>query len=180
MTILSLLRSLSVIISFASLLFISNLKYGNADSIEISHNCTVLLNNTDFKDIESHDKPIKDFINNPEIYKYKYKQYLQFKKDKDMCNLFKVFFERQSLINYDDPLFIEIFGRLYHNKTMTNVDIELFYIKNKCYSEIYESKLILTQKNISDMILTIIFLYGIFRYPFNTIIFFIVLNVLQY
>lgn len=150
-----------------SLLLLSNVKYCNG---------TVVLNNTELEldNIELPNDSIK-----PEINKYKYKEYLEYKKQKRMCNLFKVFFEKQSFINYNDPLFIEIFSKIYGDENITNINIELFYIKNKCYSQIYESKLIITHENIREIFLTIIFLYGIFNYTFYTIIFFIVLNILN-
>lgn len=86
-----------------------------------------------------------------------------------LCYLFKVFFDKPQYINYNNTLFIDIFTSIYEDPFISSADIELYYIKNKCYDKIYESKIILNDRTIRNIILTILFIYGIARHFFITI-----------
>lgn len=77
-----------------------------------------------------------------------------------LCHLFKVFFDKPQYIDYNSSLLIETFRIIYEDPYITSTDIELYYIKNKCYHKIYEYKVILNEIQIRNIILIILFMYG--------------------
>jgi len=110
-------------------------------------------------------------------------KYIEFMNSVEMrqtrlCHLFKVFYDKSYYIDYNDTMFIDVFSMIYENPYLTPIDIELYYIKNKCYDKIYESKIILNDTQIRNIILTILFMYNIKKRFLLTITIFMLYHLL--
>lgn len=151
-----------IIILFALCVFITDSTDNNTNTYSLNNNkhdlSSFLLNG--YLPFNYTENKIK-YINYITLNKKKNERdFLEISEQSRLCYLFKVFFDKQSYINYNDTMFMEVFSIIHENTFLTPNDLELYYIRNKCYEKVYESKIILSHNIIRNIILKILFMYA--------------------